>query len=277
MNGIFSTFASNIKRCKLIMNIKIHTPKSLKMGSGMANLKQFIMSIVATSISIILTFGTAYFIDKNKKENEKLEIAKMIIFDMDQTIKKIERNDSTFYNVCRLQLQVAQQPECFDSLRSRLLGIADIGTTKFSETTEKVFSTSIETFNTIGNANFVDAVTKFYINRQSYKDEIINAIQKDLEANPLMVSVKNLLDLNLADYRLYHRGYLSTMKKQRNYCMQLLDISEDDMVAFAEKQVVEDTGDLMEREDSVSKSWTKEYFEHSAIIDKAKQQYSEVE
>jgi len=38
------------------------------------------MSVVATTISIILTFGTAYFVDKNKKENEKLEIAKMIIF-----------------------------------------------------------------------------------------------------------------------------------------------------------------------------------------------------
>lgn len=43
------------------MNIKLHTPKSLKSGSGMATLKQFLMSIVATSISIILTFGTAYF------------------------------------------------------------------------------------------------------------------------------------------------------------------------------------------------------------------------
>lgn len=52
------------------------------------------MSVVATTISIILTFGTAYFVDKNKKENEKQEIAKMIIFDMDQTIKKIESNDS---------------------------------------------------------------------------------------------------------------------------------------------------------------------------------------
>ena len=257
------------------MNIKLHTPKSLKMGSGLATLKQFIMSIVATSISIILTFGTAYFVDKRKKENEKLEIAKMIIFDMDQTIKKIERNDSAFYEVCRLQLQVAQQPECFDSLRGGLLCVGDICTTKFSETTEKVFSTSIETFNTIGNANFVDAVTKFYIDRLSYKDEIIDALQKDLEAQPLMVSVKNLLDLNLADYRLYHRSYLSTMKKHRNYCMQLLDISEVDMVAFAEKQVVEETGDLMEREDSVSKSWTKEYIEHSAIIEKAKQQYPE--
>ena len=254
------------------MNIKLHTPKSLKMGSGLANFKQFIMSIVATSISIVLTFGTAYFVDKSKKEKEKLEIAKMIIYDMDQTIKKIEKNDSSFDEVCRMQLQVAQQPECFDSLRSRLLSVANISTTKFSETAEKVFSTSIETFNTIGNANFVDAVTKFYINRQSYKDEIINALKKDMEEKPLMVSEKNFLDLNLADYRLLHRGYLSTMKKHRNYCMQLLDISEDDMVAFAEKQVVEDTGDLAEREDSVSKSWMKEYFEHWTIIDKAKNQ-----
>lgn len=259
------------------MNIKLHTPKSLKMGSGLANFKQFIMSIIATSISIILTFGTAYFVDKNKKENEKLEIAKMIIFDMDQTIKEIEKNDSSFCEACRLQLQVAQQPECFDSLRGQLFDVANISTTKFSETTEKVFSTSIETFNTIGNANFVDAVTKFYINRQSYKDEIVDAIQKDLEDKPILLSVKNLLDLDLADYRLYHRSYLSMMKEHRNYCMHLLDISEDDMVAFAEKQVVEDMGDLTEREDSVSKRWTKEYFEHSTIIDKAKQQYSERE
>ena len=41
------------------MNIKLHTPKSLKTGSGMASMKQFLLSIVATSISIALTFGTA--------------------------------------------------------------------------------------------------------------------------------------------------------------------------------------------------------------------------
>ena len=38
------------------MNVKIHTPKSLKMGSGMATLKQFLLSLVATTISIVLNF-----------------------------------------------------------------------------------------------------------------------------------------------------------------------------------------------------------------------------
>ena len=34
------------------MNVKIHTPKSLKMGSGMATLKQFLLSLVATTIGV---------------------------------------------------------------------------------------------------------------------------------------------------------------------------------------------------------------------------------
>ena len=50
------------------MNIKLHTPKSLKTGSGMATLKQFLLSLLATTVSIVLTFGTAAIIDNNKKK-----------------------------------------------------------------------------------------------------------------------------------------------------------------------------------------------------------------
>ena len=257
------------------MNIKLHTPKSLKSGSGLANLKQFLMSVVATTISIILTFGTAYFVDKNKKENEKLEIAKMIIFDMDQTIKKIQANDSLFDSVCQIQLQVAQNPACLDSLRLGLVDVANIGMIKFSETTERVFSTSIETFNTIGNANFVDAATKFYICRQSYKDEIIDAISRDLEEHSILMSPKALFQFDLAEYRLSHHNYLRLMKQHRNYCMQLLDISDDDMKEFAERQVIDDLDALKESDDSLSKAWAKEFFHHMNIVNQANQQYKE--
>ena len=257
------------------MNIKLHTPKSLKSGSGLANLKQFLMSIVATSISIILTFGTAYFVDKNKKENEKLEIAKMIIFDMDQTIKKIQANDSLFDSVCQIQLQVAQNPACLDSLRLGLVDVANIGMIKFSETTERVFSTSIETFNTIGNASFVDAATKFYICRQSYKDEIIDAISHDLEENSIIMSPKALFEFDLAEYRLLHHNCLRLMRQHRNYCMQLLDISDDDMKEFAERQVIDDLDALKESDDSLSKAWAKEFFHHMNIVNQANQQYKE--
>ena len=49
------------------MNVKLHTPKSLKAGSGLSSLKQFVLSLVATTISIVLTFGTAAVIDHKKK------------------------------------------------------------------------------------------------------------------------------------------------------------------------------------------------------------------
>ena len=257
------------------MNIKLHTPKSLKSGSGLANLKQFLMSVVATTISIILTFGTAYFVDKNKKENEKQEIAKMIIFDMDQTIKKIESNDSLFDSVCQIQLQVAQNPACFDSVQLGLVDVANIGLIKFSETTERVFSTSIETFNTIGNANFVDAATKFYICRQSYKDEIIGAISHDLEENSIIMSPKALFEFDLAEYRLLHHNYLRLMRQHRNYCMQLLSISEEDMKEFAERQVIDDIDALKESDDSLSKAWSKDYLRQMDILIKARKQYQE--
>lgn len=257
------------------MNIKLHTPKSLKSGSGLANLKQFLMSVVATTISIILTFGTAYFVDKNKKENEKLEIAKMIIFDMDQTIKKIESNDSLFNSVCQVQLQVAQNPACFDSVRLDLVDVAQICMIKFSETTERVFSTSIETFNTIGNANFVDAATRFYINRQAYKDEIIDPITHELEDNSILMSPQKLFEFDLAEYRLSHQNYLRLMRQHRNYCMQLLNISNEDMQEFAQRQVFDDIDALKESDDSLSKAWVKEFLRHMNIVNNARKQYSE--
>ena len=71
------------------MNIKLHTPKSLKNGSGMASLKQFLLSLCATTVSIALTFGTAAFIDYNKKQKEKREIVMMVMYDMYNSLENL--------------------------------------------------------------------------------------------------------------------------------------------------------------------------------------------
>ena len=102
------------------MNIKLHTPKSLKTGSGMSSLKQFLLSLFATSVSIALTFGTAAIIDYYAKQKAKREIVKTIIYDFDQTIKELEKADTLFSDAKRQQLLVAEHPEYFDSLRYSL-------------------------------------------------------------------------------------------------------------------------------------------------------------
>ena len=56
------------------MNVKLHTPKTLKAGSGMTSTKQFLLSLIATTVSIVLTFGTAAVVDHHKKQAAKKEM-----------------------------------------------------------------------------------------------------------------------------------------------------------------------------------------------------------
>ena len=156
------------------MNVKLHTPKSMKMGSGLSSVKQFFLSLLATTISIVLTFGTAGIIDHHKKVSAKKEMVMMVLNDFDKTIDVVQKADTSLLEVRRLQLELATHPEQFDSLRfniARGVGFVD---EEFPETIENIFSTSIETFNTIGDVNFVNDVSSFYICRRKYKEKLLN-------------------------------------------------------------------------------------------------------
>jgi len=138
-----------------------------------------------------------------------------------------------------------------------------------------VVATTISIILTFGTAYFVDAATRFYINRQAYKDEIISGISHDLGESSILTSPKALFEFDLAEYRLLHHNCLRLMRQHRNYCMQLLSISEEDMKEFAERQVIDDIDALKESDDSLSKAWSKDYLRHMDILIKARKQYQE--
>ena len=60
-------------------------------------MQQFLLMLLATTISIVLTFGTSAFLDKRKKEAEKKEMVMMIIYDFDKTIEQVQHIDSAFH------------------------------------------------------------------------------------------------------------------------------------------------------------------------------------
>jgi ABC-type dipeptide/oligopeptide/nickel transport system ATPase subunit len=124
------------------MNIKLHTPKSLKAGSGMASLKQFLLSLFATSVSIALTFGTAAIIEYKSKQNAKREIVMMVMYDMYNSLESIENNDSVIIRAMDAQLKLAEDTTRFAELWDAFL--MSIPSVDFTETTERIFSSSIE-------------------------------------------------------------------------------------------------------------------------------------
>lgn len=222
------------------MNVKLHTPTTLKAGSGMSSVKQFFLSLIATSVSIILTFGTAAIIDHNKKESAKKEMVKMVISDFDKTINILMKADTAFREISRMQLEVADHPERFDSLRFILpitMSRIDI---EYPETTEKIFTSSIETFSTIGNANFVNEVSSFYIYRNHYKNDVMDHLKKELEEKEAIATLKGLLSVNFSEYVYENWAMLKSLKMIRDKCMQMMNVTEQDLQAFSKQQQIDE-------------------------------------
>ena len=184
------------------MNIKLHTPTTLKNGSGMSSLKQFLLSLVATSISIVLTFGTAAIIDHQKKKASKKEMVMMIISDFDKTIAFMQRADTLLHNCSSAQQDIAVHPEHYDSLKQVFFPALMLMNEDFPETTENIFSTSIETFNTIGDVNFINEVSSFYLLRNKYKTGVQKSFLAEIQETGAMTSLEGLFSLDFPQYAL---------------------------------------------------------------------------
>lgn len=252
------------------MNVKLHTPKSLKTGSGMSSLKQFMLSLVATTISIVLTFGTAAVIDHKKKEAEKHEMVMTVLYDFDRSIAALEKADTVFREVIRLQQEVALHPERYDSLRYKFVPVGMVSQTKFSETTERIFSSNIETFNTIGNVNFLSAVSDFYIQRRNYKEQILDVLKEEMEEVKIVQSMENLFKLDIPEYAMDNLLFLMILKDIRSKCMRMMNVSEQEMALFSQQRVA-DTPD--QKRDSVVNAMLEEFNAAEAVINEAREKY----
>ena len=222
------------------MNIKLHTPKSLKTGSGMASMKQFLLSIVATSISIALTFGTAAFLDNKKIQSEKCEIVMMVMYDMYNSLKSIEKADSTLQQAMDMQLQIAEDTTKFEALRYKFAQL--MPKAEYTETTERIFSSSIETINTVGNVLFTENVAEFYQMRKFYKTSVCDSIANDITRSQPFSSLKNSLDFEYSFHAIVSSGVLKGMQRLYAQCKQMMEISDEDIDAYREQREQIDKG-----------------------------------
>ena len=223
------------------MNIKLHTPKSLKTGSGMASMKQFLLSIVATSISIALTFGTAAFLDNKKKQSEKREIVMMVMYDMYNSLKSIEKADSTIHQAMDVQRQIAEDTTKFEQLRYQLIARL-LPRAEYTETTERIFSSSIETINTVGNVLFTENVAEFYQNRQIYKTMVCDSLLNELAQTTPFSTLKGTLDFNYLTYAITSSGILRDMQSLYAQCKQMMEVSDEEIEAYRKQRKQIDKG-----------------------------------
>ena len=217
------------------MNVKLHTPKSLKAGSGNATLKQFLLSLVATTISIVLTFGTAGWLDSRKKEAAKHEMVMTILYDISSSIEKMEAVDSLLRNGFEQQVKVIENPELMK--QNPFMFVSMVPEMQYSESVENIFSSNIETIDIIGNILFSENVSQIYNIRKKYRDEVVEKLRKEFMKSGIS-SYERILDLDFVTYLGIGSFFLADAKERMNVCKQMMNISDEELDAYSKKREV---------------------------------------
>ena len=216
------------------MNIKVHTPKEMRVGSGLSSWKQFLLAMLATTISIALTFGTAAVIEYNKKQKEKREIVMMVMCDMDKSLAVVERADSMIMQSMDLQLQLARDTTKFSQIHFSLARMMPIP--EFANTTENIFSSSIESINTVGNVLFTEIVAAFYQYRTLFKTNVCDSIQSIASRDLPFTTVEGTLDFDYSIYALLNHELLHSMQQLFIQGKQMMSVSDEERDAYRKER-----------------------------------------
>ena len=202
--------------------------KEIKNGS---TLKDFLMTLAATTVSIILTFGTSAIIDRKKQNAEKREMVMMIMYDMQTSLEDIGRCDEGIHQFVDLQIDVIAHPQ---TLEEHYVGfLTNTPILSYTTTTENIFKSNIETISTIGNILFVESVSAFYDKRIKYK-EVVNDFN---EKAPIAIrDYENLVDFSSTSFPYLSRLYYWSMRRDFEQCKTMMKVSDKDLEAFSKER-----------------------------------------
>ena len=236
--------------------------------------KNFLLTLLATTFSIILTFGTSAIIDRRHKEAAKKEMVMMIIYDFDKTIEQVQYADSVFRQAFKAQQDAILHPEHFNSHYSTFMTSVQLTYTEFSETTEKVFSSNIETFNTLGNVNFIHEVSAFYNLRRFYQENVMDEFKNEVYGSGIAGSLENLIKVSFPDHYINNLNCLINLKNIRNRCVQMMKVSEEELKEFSRlRSVVED--EVSEEDERIHEQAVQEFIEAEKALIEVREKFTQ--
>ena len=195
-------------------------------------LSKFLMTLAATTVSIVLTFGTTAIIERCKQKAEKREMVMMVMYDMRETLNEIERCDGGVKDFFEVQLDVIAHPEKFGGSYVSLA--SKVPVPDYTTTTESIFRSNIETLRTIGNILFVQTVSSFYDVREQYRTYVVEDFQA--HASKALLQYEALRDFDTPVYAFRSDLYLKSMQRDFEQCKLMMKVSDKDLDVFRVQQ-----------------------------------------
>jgi len=196
--------------------------------------KDLLMTFIATTFSIVLTFGTAALIDKRQKEKSKRQMVMYVLYDMNRSLELVERSDSMLRNGLELQIEVARDTSLFE--KKKYVFSHYIPSAHFDKTTAQIFSSNFETLNTLDNVAFVEMISTFYHDRDLYEDYIIDSCQNEFNQNAQHLDLETTLEFSYSYYIFMSGTIWDALKEDFQQCKELMGVSDEELAAFELKQ-----------------------------------------
>ena len=230
--------------------------------------KAFVVAILATTVSIVFTFGSAAIVNRSKQKKERRLTALMVMSNIESFARELEATAVDLASIDSAATWLLQVPiddvaklgnAPFNEPFSIVFGIPFL---RHDKTAETIFSSNIDTWKNMGNFKFIDNVGKCF-SQMNWMEEFYN------EAVIEIVSAKNRISNNPHEYpgnsmaekylrdEYFRRkmlkpnglrGWLlwnaAQVRELNHQNMQLIGITEEEVMRFTD-----DLGDVIVEEE----------------------------
>ena len=159
------------------MNVKFKMPKFGRDLTGKGWLKELLMTFLGTTISIVLTFGTAAWLDHRQQIKNRRQTAMMVIANIEDFVQNMRNVDAMLVEWDSTLTRITALPRDSvlrlndDEVDAFFAAIASGVLLQRDMTAENIFTNDISTWRDVGNLRFIRNVGECY----SY----INDIEKN--------------------------------------------------------------------------------------------------
>lgn len=239
--------------------IRVRMPRSARNWAYGSTWRELLLTIVGTTISIVLTFGTAGLLDRCQRIEDRKMSAMMVMSNIEkfsrtaeEMSQKIARCDSIGAWMLSLPKDSLDliPPEEVQNLLLEVMTLVDPLT--HDKTAENIFSNSIETWKNMGNFQFIDNVGKCFSEMNANEanwNQWVNEYEATIsdvvsQMKPGEHSFTKLLNDNsfrqkLVDFHV-RKAWLEYVAANIRYLnsmnSQLIGIDEDEVMAFTDER-----------------------------------------
>ena len=247
------------------MNARFKMPKFGRQLTGNNMLKELLLTTLATSISIVLTFGTAMYIEHRQKEKNRRQTTMMVLSDIYVFEKDLEQFDSIYISKWKddlIELQSLSRDSIMnlpdDELKRYWSALTTPVMLPRDNTAENIFTRDVSTWREVGNFRFIKLVSFIYtyindieknfnvqIDRKTDNCQAFleNPRLNEMSPNEQLVTfieqkeVKHVMYDFCKGYYPYFQSSVQYLNGYLKQCMEMMDVSEEELQEFMDNNL----------------------------------------